>query len=258
MKYMTIAYLILVHKGPEQLLRMINSLQNDEDYFVVHLDARVSLSDFFGFFTDYENVHFLEDRAVSAWGSFGLVEAVLNGLVYVQKKTKAQRVVMLSGQDFPIKSVQYIKAYFESNPSKIFMEYAKIPNNIWHNGGIGRFPRYDEVKDVMTLYAGSQWLSFPVNIIQIIFDFLLLNPLYKSYFASTSIPDESFFHTLFFNCGVDGITEEITNRALTLIEWPKNTSHPKVLGEEDIELLRESDCLFARKFEDTTSDGVIL
>ncbi|OLO35878.1 hypothetical protein BTR23_16150 [Alkalihalophilus pseudofirmus] len=37
---MNIAYLILAHKNPRQLERLIKAIYNDKDYFIIHYDGR--------------------------------------------------------------------------------------------------------------------------------------------------------------------------------------------------------------------------
>lgn len=248
---MVIAYFILAHSNPKQVARLIKSLYTEEDIFVIHIDSRISTNEFLNHITE-KNVYFLKERIPSKWGSFGLIEATLAGLRYVQT-SNANRMVLLSGQDFPIKSVQFIKRFFRAYPNKIFIQYAEIPNSSWHSGGVGRFPQYEKVQKILKLYGGSQWFSMPVKLIAKIFDFLAFNPLYLSYFKRVHIPDESFFQTLFLNCGIAKITKEIVNKTLNFTEWSKETGHPKIFTGKDITLLLQSDALFARKFDSILS-----
>ena len=58
--------------------------------------------------------------------------------------------------------------------------------------------------------------------------------------------------------GEDTFQEKIINTYLTYLEWPIDYSgHPKILAKNDFEKIRESEKLFARKF-DMTIDSDIL
>src|SRR5690606_12853898 len=218
METVAIAYLILAHKQPEQLTRMIRALHDFRDYFFVHCDSESNLSDFECFLSDFNNVLFIQPRYRTNWGDFGLVEATLSGLQQIKNLDIVDHVIMLSGQDYPIKSKDYIRRFIMKNKDKIFMEYFPIPDSRWSNGGEWRFPNYDKVKSVMKLYCGSQWISLPRSIIEYIAEFIDLNPAYIDYFRRTKIPDESFFQTMFFNWEVVEFERSIesTNLHLTI------------------------------------------
>lgn len=257
---MDIIYLILVHKEPRQLFRLINVLNEPYAAFVVHVDKKVPLSRFKKYFkTSSNNVHFITNRCTSGWGSFGLVQATLNGLKFVQRKYKtAQRVIILSGQDYPIKPISHIKAYLAGHHNTIFMEYFKVPYKNWYQHGLLRFPAFNVVNQAMPIYGGSQWLSFPANTIKVIFSFLKLNPDFLTYYREyVAIPDESFFQTLFLNCGLDKVIKHIINHNLHLIKWDKPFIHPSILNIQSIDLILKSEYLFARKFNLDESASIL-
>lgn len=245
----SIAYLILAHKAPTQLMKLVKSLFSKDDYFIIHLDLRCDICEFQKPLRDYSNVIFINQRYEANWGSYGLIEATLTGFRFIMGIHSVKRVVLLSGQDYPIKNLIQIKSYLTRNPSCIFMECFQIPADKWYCGGTKRFPCYDEIKEMMDLYGGSQWMSFPVSILTVIFDFLKLNPLYISYFKLVHIPDECFFQTLLMNCGLDEVTKEIVGTNLHLEIWEINQSHPNILTKKDLPAIIRSDMLFARKFE---------
>ncbi len=248
-----LGYLILTHCNPAHLERLINSLYTEEDYFIVHVDKLVVIDDYVVRFNKCKNVIFVTDRYRSSWGSFELIEATLSALRKFSEIKGIQRVLMLSGQDYPIKPLDLIKEFLALNPQQIFMDSFLIPCGEWSGGGKWRFPAFEKATQLINLYGGSQWISFPAHTIQIIFKFLSINPSYITYFRSVAIPDESFFQTLFMNCGVEKITENIAPNSLHLILWGNTSSNPNILTEADLGSILDSDKLLARKFDQETS-----
>jgi hypothetical protein len=68
--------------------------------------------------------------------------------------------------------------------------------------------------------------------------------IYK-FFKYTWAPDELFFQTVLYN---SPLLKDIENRSLWYIDWRTN-GPPKTLSLEDISPLRQTDALFARKFD---------
>jgi len=79
---MKIAYIVLAHKYPEQLLRLIFKLNTDNVAFFVHIDKKVDKTIYHQIFTllkDFPNVSFIKIYK-SAWGSCELIKATLEGI----------------------------------------------------------------------------------------------------------------------------------------------------------------------------------
>lgn len=258
---MRITYVILAHQNPRQLLRLINTLYMDGVKFVIHVDSRADLQSFKSILnsSDQKYVHFISKRCATSWGSYEIVQATLNCFQYVRRRIpETNRVVVLSGQDYPIKNNKYILSYLSSNPNAIFIQYFKLPHAKWKEGGKPRFPYFEEISRSITIYAGSQWMSFPISTIHLIFAFLKVNPDFISYFQAVKIPDESFFQTLLLNCGEDMILQNLVNKSLHLIKWDPPFRHPRILSEMDLNVIKRSKALFARKFDSLQNSTSIL
>jgi hypothetical protein len=95
------AYIILVHKNPDQACRLIQGLNDGFSSFFVHIDGKTALPPFQRIFDLGDKV--TKVKPVHAkWGELSLVEAIVNGLVAVRKKGIAfERIILLSGQDYP-------------------------------------------------------------------------------------------------------------------------------------------------------------
>ncbi|MCC4214657.1 beta-1,6-N-acetylglucosaminyltransferase [Leeuwenhoekiella parthenopeia] len=55
---------------------------------------------------------------------------------------KNGRIVLLSGQDYPLWSNTEISKYFKKNPKSIFIDIEKFPVSYWKNGGYDRLSSY--------------------------------------------------------------------------------------------------------------------
>lgn len=258
---MHLTYLILAHQNPTQLLRLVDALSNKNTSFVVHIDARVHLDFFLRIFSEYKDrkqIFFVENRCETSWASFELVQATLNSLLFIKDQLPyTERVIFLSGQDYPIKDQKYIHSYLSSNPNSIFIQHFKIPFKHWSGGGIPRFPFFTEIRNSLALYGGSQWMSLPSFVLPILFEFLEANPDFITYFKSVTVPDESFFQTLFLNSGSDIILQNLVNSGLHLIKWDPPYMHPRSQTDDNFWSIKKSKHLFARKFPFNTSSRVL-
>lgn len=257
---MNLTYIVLAHDDPRHLSRQISSLFCHHVRFVIHLDISANIDDFTSLFCplDLEKISFIKDRCLSNWGSFEIIQAMLNSLRFVYKKmSSTDRVIFLSGHDYPIKNNKYIYSYLKANPLAIYLNFNEVPYNIWRDGGVTRFPYYEKISKFIKIYAGSQWFSLPMYAVQIMFDFLKNNSGFIEYFRKVTIPDESFFQTLFLNCGEEIIKENLINRNLHLIKWDYPYMHPRYFDEKHFKLLRRTPFLFARKFASAHSSKIL-
>ena len=280
------AYIILAHKNPQQLYRLIQKLDDQQAAFFVHIDKKVS-------FTGFEQLHYLCNKVIfvkrlnAGWGSFGLVEATLQAMQTIaESPVKFKRIILLSGQDYPIKSNTYINQYFSSSPYHVFIEYFTIPNHDkWQpRGGLFRIDKYffgfkkhqrlvaralnflagyvPVVKrkhpQYMQPYAGAQWWIIDDYALKYILSFVKNNPEYITFHKSTFAPDEVFFHTILLNAKDEKLQKSICNNHLRYMNWPSRyNSHPEVLLKEDISNIKQSEALFARKFDDHVQEDIL-
>lgn len=110
------------------------------------------------------------------------------------------------------------------------------------------FPNY------LTAYGGSQWWAFPMEVLTYIVDFLETHPDYITYHNFTHVPDELFFHSIVSSNFPKNRIEE----SMTYVNWDrKGCSLPVTFSEDDMDELKNSECLYARKFHSTTSSKLL-
>jgi len=131
---MKIAYLILAHKNPQQILRLVSRLNTDDTTFIIHIDKKtipevfreISLS-----LEDYPNVYFTKKRHKIYYGHISLVYETLECLRELYKRhILFDYVICLSGQHYPIKSNEQIQHFLQKNNGLSFIEHC------WHLRGL--------------------------------------------------------------------------------------------------------------------------
>lgn len=112
-------YLILAHKNPLQLGRMIERLDDGASKFFIHLDAKTPIEPFAACL-EGAHIRFIEPRERCVWGDFSIVRATIH---LMEAASKEQGIfILMSGQDYPIQSQGYINAFLESNKGFDFIE----------------------------------------------------------------------------------------------------------------------------------------
>ncbi|MBD3627952.1 beta-1,6-N-acetylglucosaminyltransferase [Cyclobacterium sp.] len=141
---MTIHYLILAHTNPLQVKKLVAALNQEHTRFYVHVDLKSTISPFKDALRKFSNLYLLTEgqRESCNWGGMGIVNATLTMLKLVEKSGKEGYVVLLSGQDYPVKSRDYIATYFKNNFGNDFISCFPIPATQWSKGGMDRINRY--------------------------------------------------------------------------------------------------------------------
>ena len=229
-------------------------------------------------------------RHICHWGDFGHVEATLKGIREIYRRNvSCDYVILLTGQDYPIKTNGEIERYLSRHAGYSFMEYEPLDEDsprwatdrfrYWHyriGGKEIRFPKdstggkfFPVWKAINALlparrpflrglkpYLGSGYWCLSGEATRFVYDYVNQRPDFANFFRSVHIPDELFFQTLLLN---SQLKDKIINDHLRYIDWSVHRPGraPHILGVEDFECLRASEKLFARKF-DPEADGQIL
>lgn len=101
---MTAAYIVLSHRQPAEIARLVaalRALSPSAHVFVSHDDRRYPCPQF----TDPQ-VHVAAHGEASDWGSWGLVVATLKSFDWALATVDPDIVVLLSGQDYPVRPLE--------------------------------------------------------------------------------------------------------------------------------------------------------
>mgnify|MGYP001806208793 CR=1 FL=1 len=216
---MKVAHLILAHAQPQQLARLINSLQHPDADFYIHLDKKTDIRPFQALIHG-KNVFFVKQRVKVRWGAYSIVQATLNGFEDILASGVAyQYVNLLSGQDYPLKKTADIHAFFEVNYPTQYMEFVSVQND-WQEA-IPRISRYHLVNfDIpwkfkieewinkvlpdrkmpkqLVVVGRSQWFTITLDAVRYIVDYLEKNPRLVRFFKFTWGVDEIIFQSILF------------------------------------------------------------
>ena len=279
------AFLILYHKDSSQLIRLLQTLDDERNDIYIHADKKT---------LDYPqdklknavknaNVYFTKRIRVT-WSGYSIVKATLILLREATNNGEYAYYHLLSGQDLPIKSQDYIHDFCQNNANREFvrtdhsiaanpkrqynlMYYLFFQELVRRNGSFSNlFARAEKVSlsiqkrlkvnrirgKESLLYSSSQWFSITHDFAKYI---LQQKKWIARQFRWTNFSDEVFVQSILMNSHY----RSSVHPDMRLIDWKRREtrSHPHIYRKEDYEMLRDSDCLFARKFDETVDAEII-
>ncbi|WP_136685071.1 DUF5928 domain-containing protein [Falsirhodobacter xinxiangensis] len=268
-----IAYILLCHKDPAGIIAQAQRLTAAGDFIAIHFDARAPREAFEQIrsaLAANPSVAFAAKRLKCGWGEWSLVAASLLAVrAAAEAFPDASHFYMLSGDCMPIKSAEYAHRlldsrdvdyvesfdFFRSDWIKTGIKAERLHYRHWFNErthkrwfyasldwqkrlGLSR-----DVPEGLEVQIGSQWWCLRRRTIEAIIDYCDRNPQVLRFFATTWIPDETFFQTLVRHLVPD---HEIQSRTLTFLMF-SDYGMPLTFYNDHFDMLLSQDYLFARK-----------
>ena len=179
--------------------------------------------------------------------------------------------INLSGQDFPLKSQNFIREFLAAHPDQQFIRAVdqkdKRPDTMsrvshyfieafgkMHETGIAR-----KFLVGATPFIGTQWKAVTRSFCEAVCHDPKIRK-FKRFYRNSFIADEGFFQTVLMN---GAQRQELLDDDLRMIDWVPDGDiklRPRNFGVKDIAQLTNSPDLFARKFdafEDTAILGLL-
>ena len=267
---MKLAYIIQAHKGFKQLKLLIDVLSIESDIYI-HIDLKNQelYQQLRSHYQSKINIFIISERVSVNWSGFSQIEATLKLLEKTQNKNY-DYISLLSGQDFPIKSYSEIINFLEKKPTREFVHIAKDYKNYeWRilryspwseNPNIRKFP-LNKINSISIklqnlfhiqkqffkeedIYMGSSWFTLTDNAVKYLLN-NINNELIEGY-KKTTCSDEHFIQTILMN---SEFKDRVVGDNLTYIDWSEGNPNPKILTIDDLQKLKTSSKLFARKFD---------
>ncbi|MDO5611749.1 MAG: DUF5928 domain-containing protein [Paracoccus sp. (in: a-proteobacteria)] len=275
-----IAFILLCHKDPEGIIAQARRLTETGDFVAIHFDAHAKSDDYARIraeLADNPGVTFARKRVRCGWGEWSLVAATLQAVrAAAADFPQATHFYMLSGDCMPVKSAgfardlldredcDYIESFdfFESDWIKTGIKEERLIYRHWFNERRQKtwFYRSMEwqqrmgwsrpIPDGLRIMIGSQWWCLRRETIEKILTFCDARRDILRFFATTWIPDETFFQTL-----VPHLVprDQIRTRTLTFLMFT-DYGMPVTFYNDHYDLLLGQDYLFARKISPEALD----
>jgi hypothetical protein len=268
-----IAYILLCHKDPEGIIAQAERLSAGGDYVSIHFDARARQVDFDRIKSKLDanpSITFARKRLKCGWGAWSLVDATLQAVrAAIDAFPRATHFYMLSGDCMPIKSAEYAHDFLDREEVD-FIESVDFFKSDWIKTGIKEerliYRHYFNERTHKTLFyasmqlqnklgmsrrippdlqiqIGSQWWCLRRRTIEAILEFCSERRDVMRFFATSWIPDETFFQTLVRHLVPE---QEIMTRTLTFLMFT-DYGMPVTFYNDNYDLLLSQDYLFARK-----------
>jgi len=271
MIFMRMAFLIMAHKNPSQIERLVRQLDHEDFDIYLHLDKKANLAAF-EYLAENGRVKFIANRIRVTWGGISIPDSVIASMKEIMSgDIQYDFISLISGQDYPLRSAGEIYSYFEKRRGKNFL-YLESLISPWWSEANKRINRYDMVNYSFpgkyrlqwlvnflmprkmfpfpfVLYGGPRaaWFTLTPDCAKYVIDFLHQNPQVRKFFYHTWGADEFVFPTVIMNSKFKR-TVVIDNDFLYM-DWTAGGCSPKILTCEDANSLRKSSCYMARKFD---------
>jgi hypothetical protein len=220
-----IAYLILVHEDPLHFGALVHRLDAPGVRFQVHVDAKSDAAPFRHAAAAMPNVRFCEPRVAVTWAAFSVVEATLRLMTAaLEEEPRCERLVLLSGADYPLSANADIGRFFAQHPRRQFIRRFAIleadrrqswkvlgrnfrefapRHSRWRlplfavERALRLFPR--RMPRDWSLMCGSQWWALTADCAGHCVAFARNRPAIMRFFRGVFAPDEIFFHSVVHN-----------------------------------------------------------
>ena len=261
------AYVVLAHKGPRQLGRLVRALEPQASPVLVHVDARTPAPVYAAMRAeagDLANVSFLP-RHPCRWAGFGVVAGTLEGIAaVVERRLPADHVVLMSGQDYPVKPPEAIRSFLAGHREESFMMWERLPRASWGpaHGGLDRVERYwlhvagrhvglplrRRIPGGWAPYGGLAYWCLSRAAVEWVHAQVSARPELVAFFRHVAAPDELFFQTLLLNGPLAGT---VRDDPLRWVDFPPGAARPRTFTVADLPALAAlpPNGLWARKFD---------
>jgi hypothetical protein len=270
---MKVAHLVLAHKNPAQVKRLLEALDHPSFSFYIHIDAKADIAPFL-FLQKKDKVSFIRNRASIHWASFGTIQATINGFQEILPGN-FDYINVISGQDFPIKSSQQLFDHLSAHKGDEFITCESVHDE-WPEAAVrvekyylvnwqvpGKFQLEKIINKVMPkrkfplpydIVGRANWFTLTSDAVKYALDFIRDHPGMVRFFKFSWGADELIWATVLYNSKF----KPRIRKNLVYVDWTGQTKgHPRTLDLSDLEKLKSSDRMFARKF-DMDHDAVII
>ena len=279
------AILITAYKNYSHLEDIIDFFDHNFSIYI-HIDRKSYISQQeLSKLRNKANVHYISQTYKINWGGINHLKAIIELLGEAVKNSDNNYFHLITGHDYPIKPLDEFIS-LEKDNTRIYMEYHTLPYQPWPEGGMDRLSRYNMYdlidgrsglgerlikgfsklqkklgikrgfdKNFPKLYGGSTYWSLSREAVEYCFRYMDEHPEYYPRFKYSFCSEEIFFQTILLN---SELKEKIINDNKRFIVWEeRNGNFPANLDDSDYNNIKNSQALFARKFEFPISEALL-
>ncbi len=276
-----VACLVLAHNDPAQLRRLRAALQPLPVF--LHCDERTSEDLLAEMVDGMDPASVVQPRHACGWGTFGLVEAELDGYRHVLAHSDARHIVVMSGADYPLRTTEDISTYLASVGDRSVARVWALPFPAWgRSGGFARlrYRHWAWRKHMIRLpvprrlpadvepSGASVWKIISRRHAQAVLDVVDARPDLTAFWRRSWCADETFIPTLLRSplTDLDWEHERIDAEAWWIgwdgtprksPPWVTMTQFPALRDAAAHHDGRPVPALFARKFSSATGGAVL-
>ena len=266
------AYLIIAHQCDEMLLTLLRMLDVPWNDIFIHMDSKNTSyqPEIVERYLKHAEV-FHTERLSVIWGGITLAKAEFELLNAAVSHGPYQHYHLLSGVDLPIQTQENIRAFFEANPDREFVGFDTKPfspfndervyyRHFFQNVDIRRHAVLGALNGALlsgqkllgmkrnqnvSFKKGSQWFSCTDGFARYL---LSREDWFLQVFDKTFCPDEFFVQTMLAQSPyLEKVYRGPGGSSVRAIDWDRGS--PYVWQDADLEELKASPCMFARKFD---------
>ena len=129
---------MLVHTNFDYVLKLINSLNETQHTFILHVDNKLTQetnelqSKLLNYSKHSSNIHILDNnlRENISWGGFSIVNATINAMKLAwSMNISFDYMIDISGSTYPLKTKLQIKQTFAKKVNAIYAEIPDVPHH---------------------------------------------------------------------------------------------------------------------------------
>ena len=268
----------MAHRLPQQVAILCKLLNNQDIDIYIHVDKKVDINLFQDKINE-PNISFIQNRTKTYWGGFSQVETILHSFTEILNHVKYDYICNISGQDLPLKNITNLIQFLQENKGKEFIE--NIPSNSthsWWRENKRRVEKYSFINFIIPgkyrleqlvnkltpirirphgfIFSGnSSWFCLTQDAVKYIISSYKTDKRLTNFFRYVWGADEIYFSTILYN---SPFREKMVGNLVHTVWEKEGVHHPKVFTMNDINNLSLSNKFFARKFDVTVDQEIIL
>ena len=279
------AYLIIAHKDDYTFQTLLSLLDDERNDIFIHMDKK---NEDYRFEESVKHIkksriYQVEQRNDVVWGAYSQIATELALIELATSVDKYDFYHLLSGEDLPIKNRDYIHDFFEKNKGKEFVRFEspdfmhseRVYQYHFAQRFIGKPESHPHLYSMehhflklqkmigikrnkkIPFQKGANWFSITDDLARKVIN---EKAWIKRVFKFTECCDEVFLQTI---VNQSEFKEKLYHKEydndlhaiMRLIDWNRGT--PYIFRSVDKEILKETDMLFARKFDCTVDREII-